>query len=86
MSTMPPFQGGLQAVGAYQGVREAARVDRPGRLPRRVRRLERYVVLGAAAGGALAEHLRPALSDSDDEAAAIARAWEAVEALTTITP
>ena len=35
MSTLPPFQGGLEPAGAHRGLHAGARVDRPRRLHRR---------------------------------------------------
>ena len=83
MSTFPTtFQGGPAVAGAVHGVRSRPRHHRPRRLPRRLRGVERHVVLGSARRGRLAARCSSSRTISvpvDDLATAISRAWDAVE-------
>jgi hypothetical protein len=96
MSTMPPFQGGLQPTAKtwVDGrLRESVDPDdfrsgrrRDGRAARRLRRVERDVVRGTADGGALAAAMSKSLMNRKNPpqgaAAAVRRGWRAVERLT----
>ena len=96
MSTMPPFEGGLEPIARTRvndRIRESIDPDdfRSGVSATRqgwVRTVERYVVLGpghggrdrGVAGAPLMNRVRP----SDTPAAAVRRGWEAVEARTDL--
>ncbi len=87
MSTLPPFQGGLQPVARLELDEPHPRVDRPRRLQRAVRAVERYVVrctaLRRPRRRTARGHHRP---HHDGRGDAVSRGWMAVAALTSITP
>ena len=71
MSTLPPFQGGLEPQARTEAYMRDARVDRPRRLQRLVRAVERHLVRGATVRrpGRRRAGRRASTPDDDDRAA-----------------